>query len=760
MRTPRETPPAAREPATGVATEERLRRSEARFRDVFDHAPTGILLLGPDVRIVEANHAICAMLGYTEAEIVGRAVTELLHPDDRAVSDQTRARVLAGEIDDLTAERRAVCKDGRVITIQVRSTVQRAAGGGVEAIITHLVDVTEQRAGESRLRDSEARLRTIFEEAPIGMALIAPAGELLQVNRALAAMLGHTAAGLERMSVPEIIHPDDLAATRRDVEAALAGGPRTIRGESRYLRPDGAIVWGAYQSSLVHDGTGVPRYFVSQVVDVTERKLAEDALRDSEARYRSLVQLSHDLIVRMDLDGNLTFVNDAWCATFGLRREEVLGRSVMPRILPSDQALAAERLRALALPPHRTRVEIRQETVEGIRWMEWEGCGILDAQGTVVELQGIGRDVTHAHEVEAALRASEERYRGMVESQQAVVLRVDMDQRMTFVNDYGCRVLGLERDHILGRPGLDWVHAEDRETVMQAFARVFAPPQRAAVECRVAVGGELRWFEWEGTVIVDEGGQPVELQAIGFDVTEQRAAADRLHASLEELRQSEEKLRRLAQRQVAVREEERKRVGFDLHDGVCQELIGVGILVEAIRGRHAAALGESSHELARVTRYLSEVVEHVRLLAGELQPMVLHDLGLEGSLRSLAVGLSSATMTVRASFPTRVPRLDEAAEVSVYRIAQEALTNALRHAHARVVDLELVVDGDRLRLAVRDDGCGFDPRHRRTAALGLLSMEERALALGGRLDVRSAAGEGTVVALDCPLLEGEPARAD
>ncbi len=753
MRVPRETPPlGGPDPNDRSRAEERLRQSEEGFRSVFEHAPIGILLLGPDIRILRANRAICAMLGYSEDELLGRAAIELIHPDDRVESARMRARVEAGEVDEVAVERRALRKDGSVIWMQVRSTIQRTVDREIDLIITQMLDVTEQRAQEAKLRESEQRLRTIFDTAPIGMALIGPAGDLLQVNRALATMLGRTPDELQRSQVPDIIHPDDLAATRLQVEAALAGGQDTISGESRYLRPGGSVVWGAYKSSLVCDQDGAPRYFVSQVIDVTERKVAEEALRDSEARYRGLVQQSQDLIVRMDLDGRLTFVNEAWCAKFGMSREEVIGRSVMPRIDPVDRRIAEQALGALVVPPHRVRVEIRQPTVEGVRWLEWEGCGIFDERGRVVELQAIGRDITQAHRVAEALSASEARYRGVVESQQAVVLRLDLKRRITFVNDYGSRVLGVARELVIGTDVLDWVYPEDRDAVRAAFERELAPPHRASLDCRVEIAGQVLWFEWEGTTILDEHGTPVELQSVGFDVTERRAAADALRASLEELRQSEEKLRLLAQRQVAVREEERKRLGFDLHDGVCQELIGIGILVESVRRRYAPIATEPVADLGRISGYLGEVVEHLRLLAGELRPMLLHDLGLEGSLRSLVVGLSTAATSFHAVFPARVPRLAEAAEVTVYRIAQEALTNALRHARARMVTLVLAAEAGRLRLEIRDDGCGFDPSRRRTTALGLLSMEERALALGGRLEVTSVPERGTTIVLDCPLV--------
>jgi PAS domain S-box-containing protein len=718
-----------------------------------------MMLLDADVRVLRVNRALCRMLQYEDHELIGRVVTELIHPDDRPASDAMRSRVLAGEVDVLAVERRAIRKDGAPLWLEVRTTVERRPDGGVELIITHVVDVTEQRAQGEKLRENEARLRAIFDTAPIGMALIDAPGRLLQVNRALATMVGRTTEELQRLTVPDIVHRDDLEAARQQVAAALRGDIDTFAGESRYVRADGGIVWGAYLSSLVRDGDGAPRYFISQVVDVTVRKAAEDALRDSEARYRELVEVSQDLIVRMDVDGTLTFVNDAWCAKFGLTREQVLGRSVMPRIVETDRDTALEALRMLTVPPHRARVEIRQPTVDGVRWMEWEGCAIFDAAGRVVELQAIGRDITQAHDVAEALSASEARYRGVVESQEAVVLRMNLDGRITFVNDYGSRVLGLTRAAMLGADVLDWVYPEDRAAAQAAFAIEQAPPYRAALDCRVEIGGAIRWYRWEGSVIFDDRGTPVELQSVGFDVTERRAAADALRASLEELRQSEEKLRLLAQRQVAVREEERKRVGFDLHDGVCQELIGIGIMVESIRERHASRLGDDAGELTRVGRYLGEVVEHLRLLAGELRPMLLHDLGLEGSLRSLAVGLATAQTSITTLFATPIPRLEEAAEVTVYRIAQEALTNALRHARARAVRLELAAGDGRLRLAVSDDGCGFDPTRRRTTALGLLSMEERALALGGRLVVASAPESGTTIQLDCPLLVRSRASA-
>jgi two-component system sensor histidine kinase UhpB len=218
------------------------------------------------------------------------------------------------------------------------------------------------------------------------------------------------------------------------------------------------------------------------------------------------------------------------------------------------------------------------------------------------------------------------------------------------------------------------------------------------------------------------------------------------------LHRSAEPLRRLARRQASIREEERKRLGFDLHDDVCQELVGIGILIESVRRRVTDEAPTLEPALARLGRYVGEVGEHLRQMARDLRPMLLRDLWLEGSLQSLADGLTSDGTRVVARFATPIPRLAEDTEIGVYRIAQEALANAVRHARAHEIALTLAVVDRGLTLEIRDDGCGFAHGSRHGSdALGLFGMEERALALGGRLGLRSALGEGTTVRLECPV---------
>src|SRR4029077_2617819 len=138
-------------------------------------------------------------------------------------------------------------------------------------------------------------------------------------------------------------------------------------------------------------------------------------------------------------------------------------------------------------------------------------------------------------------------------------------------------------------------------------------------------------------------------------------------------------------RQVTIREDERKRIGFDLHDGVCQELIGIGIMIASVRDRLPPDAHAAAPAVSRAVGYVNDVVEHLRILARELRPMLLHDLGLEASLGSLAAGLGTRERPVEIRLATTIPRLAEDVELAVYRIAQEALTNAVRHADAQSI---------------------------------------------------------------------------
>ena len=241
----------------------------------------------------------------------------------------------------------------------------------------------------------------------------------------------------------------------------------------------------------------------------------------------------------------------------------------------------------------------------------------------------------------------------------------------------------------------------------------------------------------------DEHGQAEGVCGISTDITQRREA--------------ERQLRRLTQQLVSVREEERQRLSFRIHDEICQELTGITFMLAATARRLGPETVATVPELERSQRQLAHVIDHLRSVARGLHPVVLRDLGLAESLRMLAQTLSTPRLAIEVGVPEALPGLGADLGLAIYRIAQEAVLNAVRHAETHAIRVVVRAEGERVRLTVSDDGRGFDPRTVGAKSLGLLGMEQRATAVGGTLAVESAPGGGTRIVFEGPLGAEGPA---
>ena len=378
-------------------------------------------------------------------------------------------------------------------------------------------------------------------------------------------------------------------------------------------------------------------------------------LAASRAAYRDLAESARDLIWAADRAGKWTYVNDAVARFVGMPASMMIGRSAMEFLTdhpgnPQVEPFMARVATGEPLPP---RI-VQCATARGPRWIEALGSGIFAPDGTLLGVRGISRDITERVVAEQKLRESEEKFRTLAETMGTAVF-IMQGTRLRYVNAAAAGMTGHSREEQLAMHFWEVLHPDEREIMRDAaMARERGEQVPTAFESRLLTkAGEERWVDCTVVAIEFEGAPA--LLGTALDVTGRKRAEAALRASLEELERHEGQLRLLARRQALIREDERKRLGLDLHDGVCQELIGVGILLESLRRRLDGVQVEASAELGRVVAYVNEVVEHLRLLARDLRPILLHDLGLEGSLRSLAAGMSSPGRPVVSLFPTPIP---------------------------------------------------------------------------------------------------------
>ncbi len=376
-------------------------REVARLAAIVESSHDAIVGKTLDGTITNWNPAAERMYGYTAAEAIGQPIAMLLTgPEQDADLAALLDTVAEGDRHERVERRRT--KDGRIIEVSLAVSPILDADGRVVGASTIGHDVTERNRAQQVLREAEARFRVAFEEAPIGMALVAPDGAFLRVNRALCAMLGHDEAALLAGAFQALTHPDDLAADLEHVRATLAGEQAGYRMEKRYVHRTGRTVWATLSVSLVRDADGAPLYFVSQVEDVTAAKLAQAelleqrrALADSEARLRAFVEHSPAAIVLRDLAGNYEYVNAEAATALGVPADELVGRSSYDSHPPQVAAVLRAEDARIAADGTRTTLRAPVRHPDGSdRLYEVTKYPVLDGDGRLVGFGSFSLDVT------------------------------------------------------------------------------------------------------------------------------------------------------------------------------------------------------------------------------------------------------------------------------------------------------------------------------------------------------------------------------
>ena len=388
------------------SVEASLRESEERYRRTFELAGSGLAQVGLDGRFMRVNPRLCEMFGYSEAELVGMSVKDISHPEDRDAIDERRAKLVAGEVDTVRVEKRYLRKDGTSIWVHVAIAMERDASGAPLYAISVLDDITARKHAEEALRESEARYRSTFELAGSGIAHIGLDRKFMRVNRRLCEILGYPEHELIGMTGRQISHPGDLEVINTQRKRLYAGEIDHVHLEKRYLRKDGSTVWVAFSMVLERDAEGRPAYEIAIFDDITERKNAERALRESEERFRSLTQLSSDWYWEQDESFALRFMSQRMGEKTGLAAAAFIGRKRwdQPALNLTDDDWAQHRAQLERHEPFRDFEMERANPAGGTRWISVTGEPVYDENGTFRGYRGVGSDITERKHAEAELR--------------------------------------------------------------------------------------------------------------------------------------------------------------------------------------------------------------------------------------------------------------------------------------------------------------------------------------------------------------------
>lgn len=570
---------------------------------------------------------------------------------------------------------------------------------------------------------------------------------------------------------PGHIHPEDRERVLERVASDLAAKAPLREHEYRVLHKDGTYREFHVARRTEYDRAGDPVAFVGYCLDVTASKQMEEAIREAEEKYRTLVERIPAVVYFAEFGtaGPWTYVSPRVESILGFPPEEWLADPAlwMRQVHPDDFPRVMEeedRSRADGVP---FVSEYRMLTRDGrVVWVRDEAEVVEDVSGKPSHLRGLMLDITDRKRAEEERREAEERFQRMAASVTDAIVEIDDRACITFWNAAAERLFGFSPSEALGRPLHSLIAPQEH---LEAFTKGFDSFRGTGQGPLVGTVTEIEALRRDGTrfpveVSVSAARHDDTWGAVGIvrDISERKRAEEELRENLDLLRRTDAERRRLLERLVGGQEEERRSLASDIYDGPLDKLSALGLRLSALR--KLCSESAQLETIAQLEGILEQTIGSLRHLVFELLPPALERDGLAVALR---VYLDEAANEAGFDYHLENDLVDEPppeTRTILYRIAQEALNNVRKHARATRVDVLLEPREGGFFVRVQDDGTGFAPEEAAatlTGAVGLTAMRERADMAGGWWRVESAPGRGTTVEfwLPAPPPPADPSAA-
>jgi len=715
--------------------EDALRESEERFRATFEQAAVGIDHEALDGRFLRINQKFCDIVGYSQEEMLERSFQDITHPDDLDIDHEDAQRMLDGQLESYSIEKRYIHKNGEIVWVNITVSLVWEETGSPSYFISVVEDITEQKEVDDALRESEEHFRAIFNQAAVGIARTELDGHFSRINQRFCDIVGYSIEEMQELTFQEITHPEDADADLAVVNQLLTGEVDTYVREKRYIHKEGTIIWVKLSIALLRSETGEPHWFITIMEDITERKRAEEILKADLAFHREdlsvlvqrlslAVKISSFGIWDWDLKENSMTWDNKLFEIYGIEKKFPLPYEdwvhlIHPDDLPTVEAI----MRTVIENKSEAFLDFRIVRPDGeLRHISAAGTVVLNVAGEVVKAIGINLDITERTQAEDALQESESLLRAITDNYPAflsIIMKGEQDLIVDFTTGKEFEKLDLDPDSFVGRT-LEKVFGDQAAIVRENYTRAFI--------------GEKVMFE----LFINDQNQLYN----AIPLIDEHGAIDRILVVVENI--TERKLIE-AQREQTAAQAERDRLARELHDAVTQTIFSASVIAEAAPSVWDKDPAIGRQYLEQLPRMLRGALAEMRTLLLELRPGSLVDQTLGQLLELLAEAArartgANVTLNVEGDRP-----LPEDATIALHRIAQESLNNVAKHAEASLVNIRFICRPDRCVLQVADDGRGFDPEIIPPGHLGVSIMRERAQEIGATFQIDSKLGEGTLV---------------
>ena len=597
------------------------------------------------------------------------------------------------------------------------------------------INAIKRKESVQILQESEQSHREIYNatnEAIIIHDL--DTGKILDVNNAMLTMFGLSYAEAQSSDLKSISsgrrgYTEDKAL--KYFQKVSDEGPQVFEWLAR--KSDNSIFW-IEVSLKIAEIKGIKR-MLSVIRDITERKQVEETLRESEEKYRLLIEGQTDLVIKVDVEGRFLFVSPSYCELFGKTEDELLGQTFMPTVHEEDRELTSKAMENLFKPPYTCYIEQRAYTRHGWRWIAWSDKAVLDTKNKVVEIIGIGRDITYQKGVEEALRRSEDRFRSIVQQLSDIVLIMDAETHILYDTPSIKYILGYDEGFLIGNKGISLIHPDDNPMAEKELKKLLKNKDYIAhVEVRMR----------------HDSGFYIYCEAIGINMLHHQSIKG-LIITLRDI--SERKLieKRILDAVIKTEENERERFAKNLHDDLGPLLSSIKLYISSLHATNDK--DKQEFIINQLNDVVKEAITTTKEVSNDLSPHILINYGLVSAIESF---LNKVPAAIRTEFITDLTteRYSNTIENSYYRIIKELINNTLKHAHASFIHIELNESGQHLSLSYADNGIGFSLESSvkgKQTGMGMSNIISRAKSLDGKYNIITSPGKGFEFTISIPI---------
>lgn len=753
--------------------EDNLHQSERTLRTLIDASPESIYLVDADGTILLANQTAARRLKKRIDEVVGQTPHALLPSD---LADERLKRV-----QEVVASGKAVrfedTRADRHFEIAIHPI--RDDQGTVTKVAMLGIDRTDHKRAEKALQKSEELFRKIFEEGPLGVALVGLDVRIQHVNWRFCEMLGYTEEEIIALGIRGITHQQDWEKDRQLGSRLRRGEIPLYTIEKRYVRKDGAVVWGQLTASLMHDAQGKPTLIVGMIEDITERKRAEEALRKSEEHLRRFYESGLLGVIYWQMDGHIVDANDKFLEMVGYERADLAaGRIDWVNMTPPEYRhlddRSVEELKATGV----NKVPFEKEYVrkDGRRVPIIVAGAMLDEE----RFNGVAfvLDITERKRAEEALKKAhdelerrvEERTTGLSKANEQLKREIEqrrqaeenltmfrrlaeasnqgfgiaaLDGRLIYLNSTLRQIAGLSEDYVGTSVFTAVPEGHRRQLEEEIFPIVLRDGHWVGDWIHPTATGEVTYTLDNIFLIHDVHGNPVYFATVVTDITERKRA----EAALERERQS-------LWRMLQASDHERRIIAYEIHDGLAQYLTGAIMQFEISNRLRDENPSEAAKTYDAGILMARQSLAEARRLISEVRPPIIDENGIETAISHLIHEQHRpGAPKIELHSSVQFDRLPAVLENAIYRITQEALSNACKYSKSKRVKVSLTQEGQEVRLEVQDWGTSFNPDSVEKGHFGLEGIRQRVRLLGGRLKIESTPGAGTLVQVVVPIVE-------